>query len=166
MPACLLCNPTAIVHEIHALPPSQGLDGSVDFETKCLTCMCPGCCLLAAGEPPASHSGAPIGVVGRPQRRGPAAAGPGLVPSQMHLQVRPLRAVPTGACAYPAGDAVAGRVLPRGLEMQVRQPPLHALARSPRQGSGSHPPDRPSVRPHHNDSDSAACFEISMREYT
>jgi hypothetical protein len=58
-----------------------------------------------------------------------AAAGgrSGVIPATVHVQVRRLQPVLPGARGRAAGRAGHHRVLPGGVEVQVRQPPLHAM---------------------------------------
>jgi hypothetical protein len=59
-----------------------------------------------------------------------AAAGgrSGVIPATVHVQVRRLQPVLPGARGRAAGRAGHHRVLPGGVEVQVRQPPLHAMS--------------------------------------
>ncbi|KAL5656621.1 hypothetical protein ACJX0J_035940, partial [Zea mays] len=58
-----------------------------------------------------------------------AAAGgwSGVIPATVHVQVRRLQPLLPGARGRAAGRARHYRVLPGGVEVQVRQPPLHAM---------------------------------------
>ena len=53
----------------------------------------------------------------------------GVVSAKVHVQVRQLQPVLPGACGRAAGRAGHHRVLPGGVAVQVRQPPLHAMRR-------------------------------------
>jgi hypothetical protein len=59
-----------------------------------------------------------------------AAAGgwSGVIPATVHVQVRRLQPLLPGARGRAAGRARHYRVLPGGVEVQVRQPPLHAMS--------------------------------------
>lgn len=56
-----------------------------------------------------------------------AGGGSGVIPATVHVQVRRLQPVLPGARGRAAGRARHHRVLPGGVEVQVRQPPLHAM---------------------------------------
>lgn len=51
----------------------------------------------------------------------------GVVPAAVHVQVRQLQPVLPGARGRAAGRAGHHRVLPGGVAVPVRQPPLHAM---------------------------------------
>jgi hypothetical protein len=59
-----------------------------------------------------------------------AAAGgrSGVIPATVHVQVRRLQPVLPGARGRAAGRACHHRILPGGVEVQVRQPALHAMS--------------------------------------
>jgi hypothetical protein len=75
-----------------------------------------------------------------------AAAGgwSGVIPATVHVQVRRLQPLLPGARGRAAGRARHHRVLPGGVEVQVRQPPLHAMSavRASRRPA-SHPASQP-----------------------
>jgi hypothetical protein len=54
----------------------------------------------------------------------------GVVPATVHDEVRQLQPVLSGARGGAAGRAGDHGVLPGGVAVQVRQPPLHAMRRS------------------------------------